>query len=150
MLESSAIPGLQPFAKPYKRFDEHGLFLLVHPHGGKWWRLNYRYGGRRKTISLGCYPDVSLEEARARRDEARRLLAEGVDPSAVRRERKAIETAERLAAKTACPVRVVAALDGSIELWKGRAVVRLTHDEAMAMLNLLQKITAMQVTYAPD
>jgi Arm domain-containing DNA-binding protein len=125
-------------------------FCWFTPHGGKWWRLNYRYGGRRKTISLGCYPDVSLEEARARRDEARRLLAEGVDPSAVRRERKAIETAERLAAKTACPVRVVAALDGSIELWKGRAVVRLTHDEAMAMLNLLQKITAMQVTYAPD
>jgi hypothetical protein len=142
MLESSTIPGLQLKAQPYKRFDEHGLFLLIHPHGGKWWRLNYRYGGSRKTISLGCYPGVSLEEARARRDEAKRMLAEGVDPSAVRRERKAIETADRLAAKTACPVRVVATLDGSIELWKGRAVVRLTHDEAMAMLNLLQKITA--------
>jgi hypothetical protein len=58
------------------------------------------------------------------------------------RERKAIETAERLASKAAFTARMVAALDSSIELWKGRAVVRLTHDEAMAMLNLLQKITA--------
>ncbi|MDQ3958959.1 MAG: Arm DNA-binding domain-containing protein [Pseudomonadota bacterium] len=53
MLESSAIPELQPKAQPYKRFDEHGLFLLIQPHGGKWWRLDYRYGGRQKTISLG-------------------------------------------------------------------------------------------------
>lgn len=84
MLESGAIPELQPKAQPYKRFDEHSLFLLIQPHGGKWWRLNYRYGGRQKTISLGCYPDVSLEEARVRRDEAKRLLAKGSDPSAVR------------------------------------------------------------------
>lgn len=77
-----------------------------------------------------------------RRDEAKRLLAEGSDPSAVRRERKAIETAECLAVHAACAVRMVATLDGSIELWKGRAVVRLTHDEAMAMLKMLQKITA--------
>lgn len=71
--------------KTTKRFDEKGLYLLIAPSGGKWWRLDYRVGGKRKTLSLGTYPEVSLREARARRDLARKQIAEGRDPSLVRK-----------------------------------------------------------------
>ena len=61
----------------------------VAPKGGKWWRLKYRVGGKEKRLSLGVYPDVSLKDARERRDEARKLLANDVDPSAHRKAKKA-------------------------------------------------------------
>ena len=70
-------------------FDAGGLFLIVTPAGGKWWRLRYRMDGKEKTLSLGVYPDVSLKDARARRDAARKLLADGVDPSEQRKDDKA-------------------------------------------------------------
>lgn len=84
----------KPRQKPYKLADEKGLYIEVAPSGGKWWRLKYRFGGKEKRLSLGIYPDVPLAEARARRDEARTLLANGVDPSAHRKQKKAT-TAER-------------------------------------------------------
>lgn len=58
-------------AKPIKLFDERGLFLLLQPNGGKLWRLKYRIMGKEQKLSLGIYPDVSLKEARRRRDESR-------------------------------------------------------------------------------
>jgi integrase len=66
--------------KQQKLFDERGLYLLVTPAGGKWWRLKYRFGGKEKSLSMGVFPDVTLKEARERRDAARKLLANGVDP----------------------------------------------------------------------
>jgi integrase len=69
-------------------FDADGLYLEVAPAGGKWWRLKYHWAGREKRMSLGTYPQVSLHEARRRRDDARRTLANGDDPSAVRRSEK--------------------------------------------------------------
>lgn len=71
-------------AKPFKLTDGSGLYLLVTPAGGRWWRFDYRFSGKRKTLSMGVYPDVSLKQARERRDDARRLVADGVDPGAVR------------------------------------------------------------------
>lgn len=73
--------------KPIKLFDERGLFLLLQPSGGKLWRLKYRILGKEKKLSLGVYPDVSLKEARNRRDHARTLLANGADPASVKREK---------------------------------------------------------------
>src|SRR5208282_5541778 len=70
-------------------FDERGLFLLVAPTGGKWWRLRYTFDGKEKLLSLGVYPDVGLKAARARRDEARKLLADGIDPGENRKATKA-------------------------------------------------------------
>jgi integrase len=81
----------KPRGKPYKLADGGGLYLLVTPEGGKGWRLKYRLGGREKLLSMGVYPDVPLVAARARRDEARKLLASGVDPSA---HRKAVKSAQ--------------------------------------------------------
>src|ERR1700755_2645910 len=69
--------------RAYKLPRERGLWVQVNPNGSKWWRLSYVFQGREKLISLGTYPDVSLELARQRRDDARRLLAVGQDPRAV-------------------------------------------------------------------
>jgi integrase len=68
-----------------------GLFLLIKPNGSTWWRLQYRMSGKQKLISVGVYPDVGLKDARERRDEARKLLAAGIDPS---ENRKAIKAAK--------------------------------------------------------
>ena len=83
-LTDTAIRNAKPGPKPIKLFDERGLFILLQPSGGKLWRLKYRYAGKEKKLSLGIYPDVSLKVARARRDEARTLLANGADPASVK------------------------------------------------------------------
>lgn len=80
-LTDIAIRNAKPRAKPYKLADALGLFLLVQPSGGKLWRLKYRIEGREKKLGFGTYPEVSLSDARKRRDEARELLAAGKDPS---------------------------------------------------------------------
>lgn len=87
-LTDTAIRNAKPDAKPSKLFDERGLFLLVTPEGGKWWRFRYRFGGKEKLLSLGTYPDVSLSSARKKRDEARTLLTDGLDPSEQRKAAK--------------------------------------------------------------
>lgn len=71
-------------------FDGGGLFLLIRPDGAKWWRLKYRrpQSGKENLLSLGTYPDTSLKTARERRDDARKLIASGIDPAAVRRQAK--------------------------------------------------------------
>ena len=74
----------KPKEKPYKLTDERGMYLLIHPKGGKWWRLDYRYQSKRKTLSLGTYPDVSIKVARKKRDDARSIPDGGVDPSSAR------------------------------------------------------------------
>lgn len=89
-LTDAAIRTAKPGEKPYKLADERGLFLLVNPNGAKWWRLKFRVEGKEKALSLGTYPDTSLKEARSKRDEARKQLAEGIDPS---QQRKAIKAA---------------------------------------------------------
>lgn len=80
-LTDVAIRGAKPREKPYKLSDAAGLFLLVQPSGGKLWRLKYRIDGREKKLGFGTYPDVSLGDARKRRDEAREMIAAGKDPS---------------------------------------------------------------------
>jgi integrase len=70
-----------PAEKPYKLYDSKGLFLHVQRNGSKYWRLKYRYLKKEKLLAIGVYPDVSLKEARAKVDEARKQLADGFDPS---------------------------------------------------------------------
>jgi len=93
MLTDVAVRNAKPREKPFKLADERALYLLVTPTGGKLWRFNYRFGDKHKTIALGAYPDVSLARAREKRDEARRLLADGIDPLAQRKADK-VATAE--------------------------------------------------------
>lgn len=84
MLTDTAVRTAKPTDKPRKLADEKGLFLLVTPSGGKWWRLKYRFGGKEKLLALGVYPAVTLKDARERREEARKLLANGADPGELR------------------------------------------------------------------
>ena len=87
-LTNTAIHNVKPSGKAKKLFDGGGLYLEVAPAGGKWWRLKYRFGGKEKRISLGVYPDVSLKQARRRREVARQLLARKIDPSEHRKAQK--------------------------------------------------------------
>ena len=79
-LTDTAIRNAKRADKPRKLADGGGLYLLIQPGGGRWWRLDFRFDGKRRTLSMGVYPDVMLGEARQRRDEARRLLSQGIDP----------------------------------------------------------------------
>lgn len=80
-LTDVAIRSAKPGEKPIKLSDGKGMFLLVTPAGGKLWRLKYRLDGREKLLAMGAYPEVSLSDARKRREDARALLAHGKDPS---------------------------------------------------------------------
>ena len=93
-LTDTAVRNAKPSTKPARLFDGGGLYLEVSPTGGKWWRLKYRFVGKEKRLSLGVYPDVKLAKAREKRDEARKLLADGIDPSENRKAVKATK-AER-------------------------------------------------------
>ncbi len=76
-----SIQNAKPREKPYKLTDGNGLHLLVTPSGSKLWRLRYRFGGKQNMLGLGAFPDVSLASAREKRDDARKLVAAGTDPS---------------------------------------------------------------------
>lgn len=80
-LTDVAVRNAKPRDKDYKLSDSGGLYLLVTPAGGRLWRLKYRLDGREKKLAIGAYPDVSLGEARKRRDQARTAIANGLDPS---------------------------------------------------------------------
>lgn len=94
-LSDTTIKTAKPGEKPRKISDEKGLYLLLRPGGGRWWRFDYRFAGKRRTISFGTYPEVPLKAARARRDEARAMVAAGVDPG---EQRKADKIAATVAA----------------------------------------------------
>jgi Arm DNA-binding domain len=86
-LSDATVRGAKPATAPRKLSDGGGLFLLVTPKpaGSKLWRLAYRFGGKQKALALGIYPSISLLQARSARDEAKKLLARGIDPSVQRR-----------------------------------------------------------------
>jgi hypothetical protein len=74
----------KPREKAYKLADEKGLFLFITPSGGKYWRFKYRFGGKEKKLAFGVYPEVSLAEAREKRDLARKMVANDVGPGVVK------------------------------------------------------------------
>ncbi|AOV98191.1 integrase [Edwardsiella hoshinae] len=80
-LTARQVEAAKPKEKDYKLSDERGLFLLVTPAGKRYWRMKYRIAGKEKKLSIGVYPDVSLADARVKRDEARKVIADGGDPS---------------------------------------------------------------------
>jgi integrase len=87
-LTAMTIKNARPKARQYKLTDERSLFLLVMPNGSKYWRLKYRFLGKEKCLSLGVWPEVSLAEAREKRDAARKMIADGLDPHAEKKLRK--------------------------------------------------------------
>ena len=87
-LSEMKIRAARPRERAYKLFDERGLFMLVTPTGGRLWRFRYRLGGVEKLLTLGAYPDVPLKRAREKREDARKLVADGIDPNVKRRAEK--------------------------------------------------------------
>lgn len=93
-LSDIQVKNSKPQTKEYKLMDGYGLFLLVTPTNGKLWRFDYRYGDKRKVIAIGAYPAIGLADARQRREDAKKLLANGVDPGEVKKAQKAAIVAE--------------------------------------------------------
>ncbi|HPH05784.1 MAG TPA: integrase arm-type DNA-binding domain-containing protein [Methylotenera sp.] len=106
-LTNTEIANAKPQTKLYKLYDELGLFIQITPSGGKWWRFKYRFDAKEKLLSFGTYPDVSLANARERRDQARKLLANipPIDPSDIKKADKAERKAN---------------LTNTFELWAGK------------------------------
>lgn len=80
-LNARQVDAAKPREKAYKLADGAGLYLEVVPSGSRYWRMKYRFNGKEKRMAFGVYPAVSLAQARALRDEAKKKLAEGIDPS---------------------------------------------------------------------
>lgn len=93
-LTEAACKSYKPRDTDYKVADQNGLSLLVKTNGAKWWRFSFSFDGKRKTLSMGTYPETSLKQAREKRDETRRMITSGIDPSANRKAIKAAQTGE--------------------------------------------------------
>ncbi len=89
-LTDTRIRNAKPTSKPNKLSDGGGMYLFVIPGGARYWRLDYRFAGKRRTLALGIYPMVSLSNARSRRDDARALLAKDTDPGLAKKAAKRI------------------------------------------------------------
>jgi integrase len=150
--------------KPYKIGDSGGLYVEVRPDGGKYWRLKYRIGGREKRLSLGVYPDVALAKARERRDEARKLLVDGIDPSEHRKATKAagiergansFEVIAREWFARLKPTwnhdhadRIIARLERDIFPWVGgRPIVEVTAPDLLAALRRIESRGALETAH---
>lgn len=89
-LTNTSVKNAKPLPdKPFKLQDDRGMYLLVNKNGSKYFRYNYRFDGKRKTLALGVYPDISLKEAREKRDIAKKQISEGIDPCANKKAVKA-------------------------------------------------------------
>lgn len=122
-LTVTAIERARPQSKPYRLSDRRGLYLIVNPNGARWWRFAYSTVSRRNNISLGVYPDVGIAEARQRRDDARKLIAKGIDPSIQRKVEKVAE-----AAATENTFRAVA------KRWRGLELPNHANPETAALV----------------
>ena len=110
-LSALAIRKTKPSHKSSRLYDSGGLYLEISPTNSRWWRLSYRFAGKRKLISLGVFQDISLAEARERRDAARKLLANGIDPGA-----------KRKADKREVAIRMASSFEAVAREWYGRQV----------------------------
>ena len=163
-LTDTAIRNAKPSAKPAKLFDERGLFLIVTPTGGKWWRFRYKFDDKEKLLSLGVYPDVGLKDARQRRDEARKLLADGIDPGENRKAMKAVkqdraansfEVITREWYGKHAPnwaehhgVRIIRRFERDIFPWiGGRPIADVTAPELLAVMRRIENRSALETAH---
>jgi integrase len=162
MLTPSAVTNAKPQAKPYKLADERGMYLLVKPEGGKLWRFDYRRPGtkKRNTLSLGAFPDVSLRKARERRDEARKLLADGIDPGDQRKAEQAAgaETFEAIAREWFAKHspnwapghsnKIIRRLELDVFPWIGsKPIVGIAAPDVLAVLRRIESRGAIETAY---
>lgn len=151
-------------SKPYKLFDAGGLHLYVTPKGSKLWRLKYRFDGKEKVLSFGSFPEVSLKEARAKRDTARKLLTDGVDPSAHKKAARAAREAitanafevvarewyetKRTSWSDSNSKKIIERLERDIFPWLGkRPVQEITAKEVLDCLRRIEKRGAVDTAH---
>lgn len=163
-LTVAAIKNTKPGEKHRRLYDERGLYLEISPKGGRWWRFKYRVDAKEKRISLGVYPDVGLKEARDKRDAARRLVAQGVDPSQHRKAEKAFrvengknsfETIAREWLAKQAPTwskvhagNVRARLEGNVFPWLGRRpIAEITAQDLLAVLRRVEERGAVETVH---
>ena len=127
-LTATEVDKVKPGTTPKHLFDGKGLFLLVTPKGGKWWRFKYRYANKQKLLSLGTYPEISLAEARQRRNDFRKLLANGVDPHA-----------NRKALKSATDEALANGFEVIAREWHENQKINWSEDHAVTIINRLEK-----------
>ncbi len=157
------IRNAKPEKKPYKLSDGHGLFLYMHPAGGKYWRLKYRWSGKERQLALGVYPSVGLADAREQCNEARKLLAAGKDPGEAKKEAKRLiitkfESTFEIVARewhennkhtwvAKHSANVLKRLEGDIfpKLGK-RPITDITAPELLAVLRLIENRGALDLT----
>jgi integrase len=176
MLTDTAIRNAKPGDKPIRMFDGGGLYLEVSPSGGKWWRFKYRFEGKEKRLSLGVYPDVSLagrkdkntgkwiDGARDKRDKARQLLADGIDPG---ENRKAMKSARAERAANSFEVvarewfakysptwaanhgdRIIRRFERDIFPWIGaRPIAEVTSPELLAAVRRIESRGALETAH---
>jgi len=139
-LSTAKIQNATAQKKTVRLFDGRGLYLEIAPTGSRWWRFKYRFAGKEKRISIGVYPDVGLKKARDRRDEMRKLVADGIDPSVARKQQKlmaldaAANTFESVAREwfekhsanweASYSVKLLARLEANIFPWLGDRPIR--------------------------
>lgn len=148
-LTNTAIRKAKPAAKPVKMYDARGMYLLIAPAGGKWWRFRYRLHGKHKTLSLGVYPDVTLKMARKRRDHFRALLADGGDPSQYAKSERAARLADE--ARQLAATRFMLDNDGALTFHLGNRRLTLTSAETGELRVFLDATRAVtsKVTSCP-
>jgi hypothetical protein len=140
-LVDAGLRKVEPKEKNYKLYDGKGLCLLVAPSGGKWWRFNCRIAGRQKTLSLGVYPEVPLDEARSRRNEYRQMLAEGQDPGEYQKAMKQAES--EAAARQLAATWYSVDNDGALSVKLGNRRVDLTPTETVELRAFLDATRAV-------
>ena len=151
-LKDISIRNAKASSRPRKLSDGGGLHVLIQPTGSKLWRLAYRFAGKQKTLALGAYPIVSLEEARRHRDEAKKLLARSIDPSVQRKADRNVgkdgtfrTVAEEVIAKLEREGRAQATLikrrwllDFALPAFGDRPIVDITARELLALLRQIE------------
>ncbi|MBF0371128.1 MAG: tyrosine-type recombinase/integrase [Magnetococcales bacterium] len=164
-LTDTTIRQMKPGPKTFKRSDGGGLFIQVEPRGSKLWRLFYRFGGKQKLLALGRYPETTLKKAREQREDARRLLAEGIDPGEHRKTTKAAQRDgldERLFQSVALEwfakfkpgwapshaSKVIRRLEVDIFPWLGkRPINEITAPELLAVLRRIESRGALDTAH---
>jgi integrase len=154
----------KPSEKVYRLADEKGLYLEVTPAGGRYWRMKYRFNDKEKRLALGVYPDISLKAAREKRDEARRLLSDGIDPSAHKQAAKRMKN-ERAAnsfeavarewyAKfspswvPAHGERIIRRLERDVFPWMGgRPIAEITAPELLSVIRRIEDRGALETAH---
>ncbi|MFM0141287.1 Arm DNA-binding domain-containing protein [Paraburkholderia sp. RL18-085-BIA-A] len=140
-MTDAAIRAAGPRAKIWRLYDSRGLILEIHPSGGKYWRVKYRVGGREKRLALGVFPDVTVSEARKRRDEARKLLVAGIDPAELRKEERIAQRDEQDRREAA--MRFTLDSDGALSLRLGKRCMNMTGAETAELRVFLDATRAV-------